>query len=71
MGKAEKLKPTQPGANDCFVGPALLSRRGELTRLFHRERLKSTCFATQAGASQRSMLTRRTGQRGARVPAHG
>lgn len=35
MGNAEKFKPTQPGANNSFVEPVLLSGHYELTRLFH------------------------------------
>lgn len=33
MGKAGKFKPTEPGANNPFVEPVLLSRHDELTWL--------------------------------------
>ena len=70
MGNAEKFKPTQPGANNSFVEPALLSRHDELTWLFHRVRPKSACFAMQGGVSQRSVFTGRKGQHGARGQRH-
>lgn len=66
MGNAEKFKPTQPGANNSFVEPALSAGHSEPAWLFHSARLKSACLAVRAGVSQGFVFTGRKGQRGAR-----
>lgn len=72
MGNPEKFKPTQPGANNSFVEPALLSRHDELAWLFHPVRLKSAGFAMQAGVSEICVYQEKgaTRGKGAEAPVH-
>lgn len=71
MGNAERFKPTQPGANNSFVEPALPAGHSEPAWLFHSARLKSARLAVRAGVSQGFVFPGRKGQRGARGQGRG
>jgi len=66
MGNAEKFKPTQPGANNPFVEPALLSRHHDLTWFFSPRKAEKRRFG-RAGRGFSELFTGRRGARGQRV----